>query len=127
MLEQRKAQEKGYITLKEAAELTGYTSDYVGQLIRAGKIQGEQVYCNTAWMTTQEEVRMYLVDKGKLTTAQAQLPFFEHKLFSYFLYTLIAICVISLALLQYIFYISLDSTFEQQYLSKTVPYVVESS
>ena len=28
-----------YISLKEAAKLTGYSSDYVGSLIRSGKIR----------------------------------------------------------------------------------------
>lgn len=60
MLEQRRAKEKGFLTLKEAAKIAGYTPDYVGQLIRAGKIRGEQVYCGVAWMTTREEIEAYL-------------------------------------------------------------------
>ena len=47
------------ISLKEAAKLSGYTPDYIGQLIRAGKIPGKQVYCNIAWMTTAEAVMEY--------------------------------------------------------------------
>ena len=47
------------ITLKEAAKISGYSADYIGQLIRAGKIPGKQVYFNIAWMTTSEAVLAY--------------------------------------------------------------------
>jgi hypothetical protein len=53
------ATENDLISLKEAAKLTGYTADYIGQLIRAGKIPGKQVYCNIAWMTTAKAVAEY--------------------------------------------------------------------
>lgn len=49
-----------YISLKEAAELSGYTPDYLGQLIRKGKLPGKQVYLNVAWMTTEEALKDYL-------------------------------------------------------------------
>jgi len=45
-----------YISLKEAAKISGYSSDYIGYLIRTGKITGKQVYCHIAWMTTAEAV-----------------------------------------------------------------------
>lgn len=54
-----------YINLKEAAEISGYAPDYIGQLIRKGKLSGKQVYCNVAWVTTEEAVREYLA-KHKL-------------------------------------------------------------
>ncbi len=63
MLEQRRAQEKGYITLKEAAQLSGYSPDYIGQLIRQGKISGKQIYFNVAWVTTEDEIYRYLQEK----------------------------------------------------------------
>ena len=47
------------ITLKEAAAISGYSADYVGQLIRSGKIPGKQVYTNITWMTTAEAVLSY--------------------------------------------------------------------
>jgi len=47
------------ISLKEASTISGYTPDYIGQLIRAGKIRGEKVYCQISWMTTAEEVLNY--------------------------------------------------------------------
>jgi hypothetical protein len=53
------------ITLKEAAEISGYAPDYVGQLIRKGKIYGKQVYFNVAWMTTREAVLSYIEKSGE--------------------------------------------------------------
>lgn len=55
----------GYLTLKEASERTEYTPDYIGQLIRAGKIEGRQVYSNVAWVANEASLRSYLEMKGK--------------------------------------------------------------
>lgn len=57
-------EEKKFITLKEAAKISGYSADYVGQLIRGGKIDGKQVYTNITWMTTADAVLSYK-HKGK--------------------------------------------------------------
>ena len=54
-----------YITLKEAAEISGYSPDYIGQLIRRGKITGKQVYANVAWVTTKSAVSDYSTNKKK--------------------------------------------------------------
>lgn len=51
---------KKYISLKEAAKISGYSADYVGQLIRSGKLEGKQVFSNVAWMTTEEAMQKYL-------------------------------------------------------------------
>lgn len=58
---------KNLLSLKEAAQLSGYSADYLGQLIRAGKIAGKQVYCNVQWMTTAEAVMDYK-NKGKISS-----------------------------------------------------------
>ena len=47
------------ITLREAAKLTGYTSDYVGSLIRTGKIPGKRIVGTSAWVTTEEAILSY--------------------------------------------------------------------
>lgn len=52
--------DKNDITLKEASELTGYSPDYLGQLIRQGKLPGKQVYSSVAWVTTEDAVRTYM-------------------------------------------------------------------
>ncbi len=49
-----------YITLKEAAKISGYSPDYLGQLIRKGKLAGKQVYLNVAWVTTEKALKSYL-------------------------------------------------------------------
>ncbi len=54
------AGEEKYITLKEAAKLSGYAPDYLGQLIRKGKLRGKQIYLNVAWVTTEEALRDYM-------------------------------------------------------------------
>jgi hypothetical protein len=51
---------KKLISLKEASKISGYSADYVGQLIRAGKIEGKQVFSNVAWMTTEDSIQKYL-------------------------------------------------------------------
>ena len=52
------------ITLKDASGISGYSPDYIGQLIRSGKLKGEKVYCQVTWMTTAEDVLSY---KNKLS------------------------------------------------------------
>ena len=64
------AKSEEYITLKEAAELSGYSSDYVGQLIRQGKLRGQQVFSNIAWVTTESAIQEYVVQKGKMSSTK---------------------------------------------------------
>lgn len=40
--------------------MSGYSPDYVGQLIRAGKITGKQILSNVAWVTTEDAILEYL-------------------------------------------------------------------
>lgn len=67
--------ESEYISLKDAAQISGYTPDYIGQLIRSGKLHGKQVYQNVAWMTTADEVRKYVQRKknGEETLVKRQM------------------------------------------------------
>lgn len=60
-----------FITLKEAAKISGYTSDYVGQLIRQGKLSGKQVYCAMAWVTTEEALCAYMAKAQSEGKSQA--------------------------------------------------------
>lgn len=65
---------KKYISLKEAARLSGYSPDYVGQLIRSGKLEGKQVFSNVAWMTTEDAIQKYLQrhDAGAVSKSALQ-------------------------------------------------------
>ncbi len=58
-MELENQEQKGLISLKEASKISGYSSDYIGQLIREGKISGKQVYSNIQWMTSAQEVINY--------------------------------------------------------------------
>jgi hypothetical protein len=71
MAEKRK-EEGQYITLKEAAKISGYTPDYLGQLIRKGKLEGKQIYLNVAWVTTEKALVAYL-ENNKVPARKAEL------------------------------------------------------
>lgn len=120
MLDQRRAKENGYITLREAAALSNYSSDYIGQLIRNGKIKGEQVYSNVAWVTTEREVRAYMRDKTRTVeepAAQEKVVALGERVFSYVLYVIIAVLVTALLCMQYIFYVSFDDRIGQRLIT----------
>ena len=53
------------ITLKEAALLSGYSSDYIGNLIRTGKISGHRLVGTSAWVTTEAAIFTYLQNLQK--------------------------------------------------------------
>ena len=118
MLEQRRAQEQGFLTLKEAAELANYTPDYVGQLIRAGKIRGEQVYSNLAWVTTEEEIRAYLQDKGRTAAPAVATSVFLPTVLKFLLYAIITLIAAVLLFLQYILYVSIDTKLDDFFLAR---------
>ncbi|MFT7506899.1 MAG: hypothetical protein ACI92I_000035 [Acidimicrobiales bacterium] len=120
MLDQRRAEEKGYITLKEAAKIANYTPDYVGQLIRGGKIKGEQVYNNVAWVTTEDEVAAYMKDKGRTVDNDTPADFAVlQQMSSYVLYGLIALCAVALLFMQYVLYVSIDAGISSLYMSES--------
>lgn len=69
-----------YISLKEAASLSGYSADYIGQLIRKGKLEGKQVFSHVAWTTTEKSLQTYM-EQVKKTAKEDR----EHHSFGYFL------------------------------------------
>jgi len=79
---------EGHITLKEAAALSGYAPDYIGQLIRKGRLYGKQVYFKTAWVTTENALLEYI--KKEKSGAKNAIPGsaaekmqrFENRMFS---------------------------------------------
>jgi hypothetical protein len=78
-----KGKNEDYISLKEAAEITGYSSDYVGQLIRSGKLPGKQIFTNVSWVTTREALLEYHRKDKKGKMAQAiETPTITEKLLS---------------------------------------------
>lgn len=123
-----------YITLKEAAKISGYAPDYVGQLIRSGKILGKQVYCNVAWMTTEEALRQYikrnegqkknvglrekLIERMRQIKTKILLEMKLAKLFKTALYFTIILSVGFSLLLFYIFSISIEKKMQQKAIEK---------
>ena len=71
-----------HISLKEAAAISGYSPDYIGQLIRAGKLPGEQVFLNVAWVTTESAVRDYIESSKKGSTTNTAFITWKNKVFS---------------------------------------------
>lgn len=117
MLEQRSATKKGFITLREAAEISGYAPDYIGQLIRGGKIEGEQVYSSVAWVTTEESVKNYMFAKNKAqhqVSASDQYHDLVHDFGIYILYVVAGVLSLCLLAAFYIFSVSLDKTIERR-------------
>ena len=50
---------KKYLSLKEAAKISGYAPDYLGSLIRNKKLAGKKIYSGLTWLTTEESIRKY--------------------------------------------------------------------
>ncbi len=71
-----------HISLKEAAAISGYSPDYIGQLIRAGKLPGEQVFLNVAWVTTENAVRDYIESSKKGSTANTAFITWKNRVFT---------------------------------------------
>ena len=115
--------EKALISLKDAAKVSGYSADYIGQLIRVGKIPGKQVCCTVAWMTTADAVMAYknkgkadaklsfkekLANRGRMLAMELGIIKLFFKTFKYSL-PLLLVIIISFSLLSfYIIYLVLD-------------------
>ena len=69
---------KKYLSLKEAAKISGYSPDYIGYLIRTGKIAGRKIYAGISWQTTEEAIRKYqgLKEKRK-ESSEVLKPYLE--------------------------------------------------
>lgn len=119
--------EKKYISLKEAAELSGYSSDYLGQLIRSGKLEGKQVFLNVAWMTTEDALMSYMKDvkgrsKNETFFERVSKQFFSPESFSR-LYEMVTWIVVGIflifgLLLFYVFAVAVDHRLETNYVQK---------
>lgn len=110
----------GYITLKEASERFGYAPDYIGQLIRKGKIEGKQVYANVAWMTTEESMLEYVATlsspPGETRSGKVDAPklpfsfdrfmseFFSEKMTRIYVWGMRGVLTVLLLALVFVFY-----------------------
>lgn len=118
---------ENFISLKEAAEISGYSADYIGQLIRKGKLPGKQVFSNVAWMTTREALHEYM-DKGS-KGADAVTKFSDLRdmivasralssVFRVVVWIAIGIFAAFILLLFYILSVTIDHHINQGYLDK---------
>lgn len=118
----------GYLTLKEAAERTEYTPDYIGQLIRAGKIEGKQIYSNVAWVANETSLRSYLDSRGKESNFSpesatlAQLPDYLRPL----LYVVIGCSVIFLVILVHVLSVTIDKAITGSFQDKADSTIVRT-
>ena len=122
-----KAKKNNFITLKEAGEISGYSPDYLGQLIRGGKLEGQQVFMNVAWMTTKEAVEEY-INKSKNkkvqneeTTKEKIAGFWKNNwrnVYRFFLYTIIIVNIFFIFFLLHLSSFSIEKHLEQKDLQK---------
>jgi len=78
------AKKQKFISLKEAAKLTGYASDYIGFLIRNGKIGGKKDCSGVSWMTTEEDLKKYqkqIVVQKKKVNSKLKITQFIYDIF----------------------------------------------
>ena len=59
------------ITLGEASKMTPYTSDYLGQLIRKGRLEGKKE--KGKWVTSREAVERYLQKVAEASYAHQEI------------------------------------------------------
>jgi len=52
-------QRKKYLPLKKTAKLFGYSSDYIGYLIRGGRVRGKKVHKNLSWQVEKHSLIKY--------------------------------------------------------------------
>lgn len=124
---------KKYISLREAAEVSGYSQDYLGQLIRKGKLPGKKVYVNVAWMTTEEDVLQYIkqVQNGNGSTKTTKngngngnrngdrQPLYTRIFSKPVLYFLAGFLGASVFALFYIFAVNVDSRLEDRAIEQS--------
>ncbi len=63
---------KKYISSKRASEVTGYAKDYVGQLIRGGKIPATRV--GRAWYVDEEALKSYEITGTAIAISEEKVP-----------------------------------------------------
>lgn len=120
------AKEPEYISLKEAAKISGYTADYLGQLIRGGKLPGKQVFSNVAWVTTEDAVYEYVRNGRKSEDEGANIPLIDRLLqpevfnlvHTVLSWTIIMLLALFILFLGYVLAVSIDHRIERAYTAQ---------
>jgi len=107
----------GYLTLKEAADKTEYTPDYIGQLIRAGKIEGKQIYSSVAWVANENSLKQYLAARGKDTSFDGDATTFEQlpEYLRPLLYLVIFFSIVFIVILLHVLSVAIDKALSRSY------------
>jgi hypothetical protein len=119
------SREPDYISLREAAQITGYSPDYIGQLIRAGKLHGKQVFSNVAWMTTKSALEEYAqkdrkqekVEKKGWSLKKYSIDSLTN-LYTYGMWGVAGILGLCIVGMLYVLAVSIDNKIEKRYLEK---------
>ena len=85
------------ISLKKAAKISGYAPDYLGYLIRKGKLEGKRV--GRDWFTTEEALRAYLLTKKFLSVRDFLSPKAHPKLTFFLTAAVVLIITIGIVLI----------------------------
>lgn len=114
-----------FITLREAAELSGYSSDYIGQLIRSGKLEGKQVFSNVSWVTTRDAVIEYSLKEKKsaqdVKTRKSEKFAVEvliGRMYTVLGWAVVVVLSVVALVLIYIFAVSVDHKINANYLEQ---------
>lgn len=75
-----------FITLKEASSISGYHPDYIGALVRSGKIHGDKKGRN--WYVSKKEVEEHFMTKHYVPTKKV---FFKPSLVVFFVLILLVL------------------------------------
>ena len=77
------------ISLRDAAVQTGYTTDYLGYLIRTGKLSGRKM--GRTWVTTKRELDSYLSTSRYHAVTKLFSYFFNLKFMLFVSYAIIIV------------------------------------
>ncbi|KPJ56968.1 hypothetical protein AMJ49_02905 [Parcubacteria bacterium DG_74_2] len=78
-----KSEVKQWISLEEATRISSYHPDYVGWLIRKGKIIGRKIYSDYSWLTTKDEIKNYKIKLERTKPRFVRLHLLLNKIFSF--------------------------------------------
>ena len=119
-----------FISLKEASLLCGYAPDYIGQLIRQGKIPGHQRLSGIAWVTTESAMRDYVEQANRHKELSLSQSVIQHKnkflntakpltLLNGVMWFLIGVTSFFLIFLFYIFAANIEQKLNKKAISQT--------
>lgn len=61
-----------WLTLKDAAKLTGYNLDHLRELLREGKVKGRKVV--TVWLVNRKSLEAYVNEQAKRGEKRGRKP-----------------------------------------------------